>query len=362
MRSAWRVVLVAGMAGGAAGGLEPLTEHVDVVPAFGGGAWSWEIGTDEGSVQPEMVYFPARDSDFPAGERYARPAGSQWDFLGVDEGEPLWILPQSDNGFTWPGFESRQTGTFASYLESDPRAGALAQPWIRIGLVSVDGPGPISLFQFQGGGPVVWMADADGIAPDDLFLLVAGGHSHLNWAFSSKGLYRIRLTAAAYLGPGASNETPAGEPVALHFAVGARAAWRAERFPLATVMDEAVAGDGADPDRDGRVNLLEYAFGSDPLWSSGANPETGEAAGPELRMVEEGGSRYPALRFFRRIHADADVSYTVEWSDGLGSAWTPGGVESSVESFGDTWERVTMRDSNPVGGVRFGRVRVEAGS
>ena len=37
--------------------------------------------------------------------------------------------------------------------------------------------------------------------------------------------------------------------------------WRAQRFQLA---EPNVSGPDADPDQDGRSNLLEYALGTDP--------------------------------------------------------------------------------------------------
>jgi hypothetical protein len=88
------------------------------------------------------------------------------------------------------------------------------------------------------------------------------------------------------------------------------------------------------------------------------NVDTGESAGPELVMVEDGGTTYPALRFFQRIHEDADVNYEVEWNDALTGDWTVGGVEYEFEDFGDDWERVTIRDTRSVQNSRFGRVRV----
>ncbi len=40
--------------------------------------------------------------------------------------------------------------------------------------------------------------------------------------------------------------------------------WRGVHFTPEELLDEAVGGLAADPDRDGRTNLLEYALGSDP--------------------------------------------------------------------------------------------------
>ncbi|MFC7339365.1 choice-of-anchor M domain-containing protein [Haloferula chungangensis] len=339
--------------------LEPLAEHIDVKPSYQNEAWSWTIGTDRDDREPSGVFFPVRDLPSPSGEKFERPAGAVWDFLGMDAGESVWILPQSDNGSTWPGIESAQSGVFASYVESDPRAAGVAQAWVRIGLVDVEGPGDFSMFQFQGGAPLVWMATSDGITANDVFLLAAPGHSHMSWTFSSKGMYRVVLSAQGYLGPGATNPTPQGEMVSLYFAVGSRAEWRAAHFPSDSVMSDELAGPDADPDKDGRSNLLEYAFGMDPL-SAEALREDGEGPGdPEMIQVVTEGETYPAARFYRRAHQDSDLVYAVEWSTELGGGWSAGGVVHEVETIDDEWERVVVRDTRKLEGRGFFRVRVE---
>lgn len=355
MRATLAILGLSGLTGQA---LERLPEHLDIRPTWVDGEWSWAIRTDSEDKETDLVFLPARDRSSPSGELFERPSGSQWDILGLDGGESVWILPQSDTGYTWPGMENAQSGLFGSYVETDPRVGGIAQAWIRIELASVDGPGAFTLFQIQGGLPVVWMASADGVAADDVFFLASPGHDHMNWAFSAKGVYRIRLRASAFFGPGATNPTPLSDEVDLFFSVGARADWRASHFSSGEVMDEMLAGDGADPERDGDENLLEYAFGTDPHSASPLNLESGEHAEPELLMVEDGGMTYPALRFFQRIHADSDISYQVEWSDRLSGGWNSAGTAYEVEDFGEDWERVTIRDNQTANGSRFGRVRV----
>ena len=41
--------------------------------------------------------------------------------------------------------------------------------------------------------------------------------------------------------------------------------WQAAHFTTAELADPAISGPNADPDGDGRANLIEYAFGLDPL-------------------------------------------------------------------------------------------------
>ncbi len=87
----------------------------------------------------------------------------------------------------------------------------------------------------------------------------------------------------------------------------AREAWRAHHF--ATVADSGPAADEADPDGDGRVNLLEFATGTDP--------RSAEAA-PVLRASVRVGQ--VDLVFDRRAEAAALV-YRIEQSIDLGT-WT----------------------------------------
>ncbi|MGD9418542.1 MAG: choice-of-anchor M domain-containing protein [Verrucomicrobiota bacterium JB025] len=363
MKQLRQAIVAGGLTAGtvAASGLSPLAEHVDVVPSYGDGGWSWHLETNTGVVDPETVYLPLRDLDFQDGERYVRPSGTTWEFLGVDAGEPVWIISSSDFGYTWPGFQNAQTGVFGSYVETDPRVSGVAQPWIRVSLVEVEGPGEFSMYDFEAGSVVVWMSTVDEIDSTDVFFFASPGHSHVYWSFGARGVYRVRMKADGYLGDGATDAAPTSDPVDVYFTVGGFAEWRAGHFPAETVMDESLAGAGADPDEDGRVNLLEYAFGTDPAGGSPMHEEFGEASAPEVMIVEDGGEHYPALRFFRRIHEDAGVSYGVEWSDGLAGEWSEGGVEADTEALDENWERVTVRSDATVssGAACFGRVRVE---
>lgn len=99
-----------------------------------------------------------------------------------------------------------------------------------------------------------------------------------------------------------------------HFAAAAPAgyaAWRATHFTSAELADALVAGDAADPDGDGRANLLEYALGTSPR-----DPADGGANTPSLTLA---GGRL-ALAFIRPADR-SDVRHVVEWSADL-VAWS----------------------------------------
>ena len=90
--------------------------------------------------------------------------------------------------------------------------------------------------------------------------------------------------------------------------------WRSSKFSSATNLGDA--GDLADPDADGRPNLLEYALGSEPLASdSGASATV--AADTALDRLTLG---------FTRI-ADPALTYSVYAADDPSGPWSGDGSE-----------------------------------
>jgi hypothetical protein len=145
--------------------------------------------------------------------RLNRPGGSQWDFLGMAAGQPVWILPQAQNAnllFLGTASEETPLGTFAAYTETDPRVfGGAPFPWLTLQVTGVRGPGHFSAWQTDGfGTPVSFASTADGglTSADKLFIL-EGGHAHYNLGFSRQGFYEIDIQASGYLGAGQTNQT-----------------------------------------------------------------------------------------------------------------------------------------------------------
>ncbi len=121
-------------------------------------------------------------------------------------------------------------------------------------------------------------------------------------------------------------------------------AWRQTYF--GSTANSGAGADLSDPDRDGVVNLMEFATGSGP-WTANAQP--GE-------LVKNGSS----LEFTwpRRKAALAEISYAVEWSESLTGPWSAAGVSTVLFTDGSVMQ--VMKSTLPAGGSgkRFVRLRV----
>ncbi len=121
-------------------------------------------------------------------------------------------------------------------------------------------------------------------------------------------------------------------------------AWRFAYF--STTAQTPLAADGADPDGDGRVNLMEYAVASDPR-KGNAEPVLAGAYSPDDEAL--------SLSFPRQLRPD--LTYTVQATASLAagdweSIFTSTGVQN-VEGL------VTVIDDGAAGAVRrFARLRV----
>ena len=132
-------------------------------------------------------------------------------------------------------------------------------------------------------------------------------------------------------------DTPAGAPPI--------AAWHLAKFGSAA-NDEAIRGDNADPDHDGTVNLLEYAFGLEPLIAASGGVPTVDASGTYLTLSAP---RNPAA---------TDVTFSVQVNGDLANAaaWSAAGTTILQ----NTPTLLEVRDNVPVSGTpqRFIRLQV----
>jgi hypothetical protein len=97
-------------------------------------------------------------------------------------------------------------------------------------------------------------------------------------------------------------------------------AWKFAHFSPSQLADPNISGDLADPDHDGRANLLEYALGGNPLAadSSSLDPAFNfDAATPRF-----------SLQYAKTA---ANLAYEVQWTASLSlSNWSTGGVSGEI--------------------------------
>ncbi|HTD87983.1 MAG TPA: hypothetical protein VK850_15520, partial [Candidatus Binatia bacterium] len=132
--------------------------------------------------------------------------------------------------------------------------------------------------------------------------------------------------------------------------------WRASYFSAADLQDPSkettVWGDVADPDNDGRQNVMEYALGLNPVASE---PEDAALVSATMNI---GGSQYQTLTFNARL-ADSTLQYIPEVSAD-NATWSATAVLVTSTPVNGDFQRVTYRDSVPITSVaaRFMRLRV----
>jgi anchored repeat ABC transporter substrate-binding protein len=96
--------------------------------------------------------------------------------------------------------------------------GATRSSDVLLSVSKVEGPGALTIYLTEAlGAPVIYANSADGLDGKDATTLPPAAHTHLNWAFSKPGVYR--LTMSARLDNGDGSPVPVGEGT-FTFAVG----------------------------------------------------------------------------------------------------------------------------------------------
>ncbi len=132
--------------------------------------------------------------------------------------------------------------------------------------------------------------------------------------------------------------------------------WQESHWP--GVIDPAVIGSAADPDRDGLDNLMEYALDANPTVPD-------DAALPVVGLVKSDGQSYLTLAYDRRTD-DPGLTYEVVASDALHAPLAGWTVQATVMESGTPdavtgRQHIKIRDSAPVetgGAHRYLRLRV----
>ncbi len=138
-------------------------------------------------------------------------------------------------------------------------------------------------------------------------------------------------------------------------------AWQKLYFTPAQIADPLLSGPLSDFDKDGILNLLEYAFHLDPIFNEQKTLDaaTGFRGLPLVRKETIDAEERLTIEFLRRKNSNgAALTYTHEFSSDLDDWDVVGTV--TVTSLNDRWERVKVIDSvtRAQSPRRFGRVRV----
>jgi hypothetical protein len=135
--------------------------------------------------------------------------------------------------------------------------------------------------------------------------------------------------------------------------------WRRSYF----TEGDSDAADDADPDGDGLVNSLEYAFNLHPTESSRAilSAGSGTSGLPLVTMGGNEGNSRLRIEYVRRRESSAPgVNYSAEFSSNLQTDWEKVVAPEVVEPIDAQWERVMVEDGSDTSEeARFGRVRIE---
>ncbi len=130
--------------------------------------------------------------------------------------------------------------------------------------------------------------------------------------------------------------------------------WRTEQFgadAANTALEATLWGDDADPDQDGRRNLLEFAFLTNPNLPDFPETQADSPGIPTLVEVSDGGETYRGIRYTRRIDRPC---HTVDVGTGTDLAtWeftaANGVVEVDAEAHANgLTETVTARLPDPL--------------
>ncbi len=227
---------------------------------------------------------------------FVRPAGDQWNFLGVDAGAPIYILPaQRDPLLPYLGWST----------EDDSLADDGADEY-RFTLVDMTGPED-SVFSVYTSSANVPMNTLAGF-PAGSLLIGDGSHLHFNMAFSHPGTYDLYFQFEALDG-GAVIATGQDmfrfqivDKINDNGGFDSYEHWRRTVFTPVQIADETISGPSAAPLEDGISNLQRYAFGDD--------------ASVNFMWLEDNGTPVPGIEARMRF-SSGDVMPVAEFSPQL---------------------------------------------
>jgi surface-anchored protein len=192
------LVTVGAISTASAGPVVFTNSHVDIEAVWAGPA-GWEFKVHD---QDNNIEYDADDVILTvlSGAQQIRPPGAQWNFLGVAAGQPVWVLPQTQN----PNL------LYLGVAAEDEDGTLLPSGVVTLRLTGLVAPGDISVWSFDSfGNPDVRIASFGGIGIDDRLEILVGSHEHFFWGFSQPGVYEVTFEASAPLLAGGT--TPVAE-------------------------------------------------------------------------------------------------------------------------------------------------------
>lgn len=290
--------------------------HVDIGVRVQDGGVSGYWKNDGATVDGETFLFGLHDEfvpEFNAHEIRAlgvfdaatppltRPAASQWDFLGVDAGEPIYILPEGGVPNTLP---------YLGFSTEHPSVAAFDE--VKITLIAMTGPvhAVVSVFATSANVPFNTL----GGFPAGTLEIDTQDHLHYNWAFTHIGTYDLTFRFDILAG---SQIVHTGVDT-FRFQITDGGGfddydhWRRTHFRPGDIEDDDISGPDVDAGvaigtTKGFTNAQRYAFGNDPY--------------VELTTVEHNGQPWPAIRLPMRVGMQ-DLETGPEQSDSLtNGAW-----------------------------------------
>jgi len=181
---------------GPAGAAEWTEEHGDIGIEYEGGTdfelhYHFEDGVN--GVPPEDIELEPDDAYIRVADAAKISPAPSLSFLNPGGGD-IWVLPQSNSG---PGGAGTLGVPYVGLAteELNPGQFPFGVDWE---LSAFSGPGDFALWQDGLGGPFVYMRTNDGVGgPGDTFSQAVGVHDHLNYGFTSEGVYDVTFTVTS---------------------------------------------------------------------------------------------------------------------------------------------------------------------
>ena len=289
----------------------PYTDgHMDIGPRIVNntveGFWKNDGATVDGtSSNPDFAARDLRalgifDENTPPS---LRPAGDErWGFLGVEEGEPVYILPSNGVPDTIPylGFSTEH----ASIVAELPVEGE-----VHITLTEVIGPQDATVTVFVSSQNILMTSNNPQMGT---LVMDVDDHLHYNWSFSHLGTYDLTFRFELFLDAGEEEPEFVGEDT-FRFQITDGGTfddydhWRRTHFRPDQITDDSISGPDADAGAaigttEGFTNFQRYAFGNHPF--------------AEFETIDNGNGTFQVLRLPMR-EGMGDLTTRPEFSDSL---------------------------------------------